>query len=100
MSQKYPKRKQSQKSPLLPILFGVGGLVLVALAAFSLRGGQQAKVPVVEKGASSIQMDKEKVDLGAVKLGQMVEVSFQVSNRGDQPLRITEAPYVEVVEGC
>ncbi len=33
-------------------------------------------------------------------LGQTVEVSFQVSNAGDQPLRFSQAPYIEVLEGC
>jgi hypothetical protein len=45
-------------------------------------------------------VDKEQVDLGNIPLGQTVEVTFNVANVGDQQLRFTEAPYVELVEGC
>ena len=33
-------------------------------------------------------------------LGKTVQVDFKLTNVGDQPLTFTEAPYVEVVEGC
>jgi hypothetical protein len=52
------------------------------------------------KGAPALQVDKEKVDFGNVTLGQTVEVKFEVANVGDQPLRFTKKPYVEVIEGC
>jgi hypothetical protein len=86
----------------MPVLIGLGGLVLLALAVLGLRGGSGGggKVAVEVKGAPSVKVDKEQVDLGRVRLGQTVEVSFKVSNAGDQPLRFTEQPYVEVVEGC
>jgi hypothetical protein len=47
-----------------------------------------------------LKADKEKVDLGQVKLGQNVKVAFVLTNVGDKPLRFTEAPYIEVKEGC
>ena len=51
-------------------------------------------------GAASLKVDKEQVDLGDVQLGQTVKVSFQLTNVGDQPLKLSEKPYVELVEGC
>jgi hypothetical protein len=45
-------------------------------------------------------VDKEKVDLGEVKLGKTVEVSFELTNVGDQTLRFSEQPFIEVKEGC
>jgi hypothetical protein len=45
-------------------------------------------------------VDREQVDLGNVQLGQTAEVSFRVTNVGDQPLRFSEVPYIEVLEGC
>jgi hypothetical protein len=79
----------------------VAGAVLVAMV---LIGGNNNSTPanyVPEvKGEPAVKVDKEKVDLGNVKLGQTASVSFDVSNVGDQPLRFNEAPYVEVVEGC
>ena len=47
-----------------------------------------------------LKVDKDEVDLGNVKLGQTVEVTFNVANVGDKQLRFAEAPYVELVEGC
>ena len=51
-------------------------------------------------GVPVLVADKEKVDLGDIKLGKVVKVDFQLTNAGHQPLRISEAPYVEVLEGC
>jgi hypothetical protein len=45
-------------------------------------------------------VDQEKVDLGIVKLGQTVDVKFKLTNVGDQTLRFSKAPYIEVLEGC
>jgi hypothetical protein len=56
-------------------------------------------VPQVN-GQPARQVDKEKVDFGDVKLGQTVEAKFAVTNVGDQPLRFTAKPYIEVIEGC
>jgi hypothetical protein len=79
------------------------GVILVILAAvFALRrpaAPATAFAPAV-KGAPSIQADKDKVDLGDRKLGSTADVSFTVTNNGDQPLRFTKQPYVEVKEGC
>ena len=92
--------KQNQGNRLVPILFGLGGLALLILAAFALWGGSKPKTAIDGSGAPSLKVDKERVDLGDVKLGQTVEVSFLLSNAGDQPLRFNEPPYIEVKEGC
>lgn len=92
--------KQNQGNRLVPILFGLGGLALLILAAFTLWGGSKPKTAIDGSGAPSLKVDKESVDLGDVRLGQTVEVSFLLSNAGDQPLRFNEPPYIEVKEGC
>lgn len=51
-------------------------------------------------GAAKLKVDKESVDLGDRKVGQPVSVSFEITNVGDQPLRFTQLPYIEVKEGC
>lgn len=93
------KSKRNQYSWLFLL---VGGIVLVGLAFLALRGKSAAQPPAAIEvyGAPSLKVDQEQVDLGEVKLGQLVQVSFRLTNVGDQPLRFSEAPYVELVEGC
>ena len=52
------------------------------------------------KGAPSLAVDQKEVDLGTIKLGETVSYKFTLTNVGDQPLKITEAPYTELIEGC
>jgi MYXO-CTERM domain-containing protein len=93
------RRKQvNRKTPILVI---VGGVLLLGLVAFfALRRQPSAPFQPQVTGAPGIQVDKEKVDLGQVKLGVNTKVSFKVTNVGDQSLRFTEAPYIELKEGC
>jgi hypothetical protein len=79
----------------------LGGVLLLGLTAFLFwRGGAASSVPIEVAGAPSLKADKEKVDLGDVRLGRTVQVSFEIANVGGKPLRFTGEPYVEVVEGC
>ncbi len=80
----------------------MGGIVLVGLAFLALRGKSAAQplATIEVYGAPSLKVDQEQVDLGDVKLGRLVQVSFRLTNVGDQPLHFSEAPYVELVEGC
>lgn len=79
----------------------IGGIALILVAFFILRGMSGSTVAAIEvQGAPSLKVDKEKVDLGDKKLGSTVAVSFVLTNVGDQPLRFTKEPYIEVVEGC
>ncbi len=104
MSQNKPKRhtkkRQQRNKPWLPIIVALTGVVLVGLAFWGLRGKPASNANIEVTGAPSLKADKEKVDLGNVKLGQTVEVSFQLTNVGDKTLRFKEQPFIEVVEGC
>ncbi len=93
------KRRKAQR---IWLLLALGGVFLIGTALFLLRGNQGSKTlaAVTVNGAPSLKADKEQVDLGNVQLGQTVKVSFLVTNVGDQPLRFSDKPYVEVVEGC
>ena len=99
-SKKYAKRKRNQSPKWLPFLVAAGGLLLIILACLCVRSKTGPWSPVEVKGSPSLKVDKNKIDLGDVKLGQTVQVSFQLTNVGDKTLRLAGQPYVEVVEGC
>ncbi len=104
MSTKASKRivpKKKQRIPIWLPLIIVAGVALIAVTLISGGTGQPAAATAPQvTGAPALQVDKEKLDFGDVKLGQTVEAKFEVTNVGDQPLIFTAEPYVEVVEGC
>jgi hypothetical protein len=84
------------------ILVG-GGVVLVVLAAIFVYSSNQPPkpdVPLEVSGAPALQVDKERIDFGNVKVDTPVTATFEIVNVGDQPLRFDQVPKVEVVEGC
>ncbi len=103
MSTKASKKIAPPKKQRMPIwlpLIIIAGVALIGVAVIS---GNRAATPAFTpevSGAPVLRVDKEKVDLGTIPLGQTVEVKFEVTNVGDQPLRFKERPYVEVIEGC
>jgi len=99
-SKKYTKKTKRQKSSWLPILAALGGIILTGLAFFTLRPNPTPKAQIEAQGSPSLKVDRDKIDLGAVKLDKAVEVSFQLTNVGNQALRFSKRPYIEVVEGC
>ena len=93
--------KDSGKRKPWPVIFLLGGGLLLLIGAFFIFSKpSQSKAGVLVTGAPGLKVDQEKVDLGDVKLGRTVEVSFELTNVGDQTLRFTEAPYIDVLEGC
>jgi len=100
-----PSRKVvAQQKPKAPIwLWGLiaAGVAIIAFVIIQAASSNSTPPPApLVTGGPALQVDKEKVDFGDVTLGQTVEVKFEVANVGDQPLRFTKKPYVEVVEGC
>ncbi len=99
--QKLLNRGPARFGALLAIFAGV--LVLGVTSFLLLRSKPSASSPSFTpqvNGAPHLQADRQQIDLGNVKLGQTVQVSFEITNTGDQPLRIAKDPFVEVVEGC
>ena len=98
----YPSRNthlQKKKSKLLWLWVAGSALVLLIAVFFAFQKKPSAYIPEVT-GGPSLKVDKEEVDLGDVKLGSPVKVSFDITNVGDKPLRFMEDPYIEVREGC
>jgi hypothetical protein len=86
-----------------PLLFTLGGLVLIAAALFVVWKSNQPsnpQVPIEVEGAPTLKVDQEKIDFGDVPLNQTVTATFQLANVGDETLRFSGKPYIEVVEGC
>jgi hypothetical protein len=102
MSQHKNKKflRHNRKNQPWPMLLFAGGILLVMGAVFAFNKPPQPKVPIEISGTPSLKVDQEKVDLGDVKLGQTVQVKFKLMNVGDQTLRFSKAPYIEVLEGC
>ena len=100
-----PSRKiVVQKKQRAPIwLWGLiaAGVVIIAFAVIqAISSNSTPPPPPLVTGGPALQVDKQNIDFGTVTLGQTVEAKFEVTNVGDQPLRFTKKPYVEVIEGC
>jgi hypothetical protein len=104
MSTKHSKKAvpKRQRVPIWLPLIIVAGVVLIGAALLSGASSNTAAPSVTPQvtGAPALTVDKDRVDFGNVTLGRTVEVKFEVTNAGDQPLRFNEKLYVEVVEGC
>jgi hypothetical protein len=86
---------------LLPLTLIAGGALLLAVVAWLAWPRPAApQAPIEVNGAPKLKVDRDRVDLGDVPLGQTVSASFTLTNVGDQPLRFGAAPYVETLEGC
>jgi hypothetical protein len=93
--------RQSQgKSSKLPLFLVLGGAVFLIIAAFFAFQKKPTPLTPEVTGQPSLKADKESVDLGEVKLGNTVQVSFELKNAGNQPIQFSKAPYIEVKEGC
>jgi hypothetical protein len=99
-SNRYSRKRKRQNRRWLPILIALGGLLVVGAAFLALRDKPAPAAAVEVAGAPSLKVDQEKIDLGDMKFNQLAEVSFQLTNVGDQTLRFTKDPYIEVAEGC
>jgi hypothetical protein len=86
-----------------PLILVGGGILLIVLAAayiFATNRSPEADATIEVSGAPALKVDKEQIDFGDVKVDTPVSATFEISNVGDQPLRFSKTPIVEVVEGC
>src|SRR5689334_15680366 len=101
---KLKPRNAQAPSPVFTgwVWLGLGGVILLGLIGFAFTQGEKAAPRFTPEaaGRAKLKVDRQKVDLGNVQLGQTVAVAFELTNVGDQPLRFTDQPYIEVVEGC
>ena len=96
-SYKNQKRKQKEKqSKRLVIGLVSGGILLIAAALFLAFGGSSND----DGGTPVISVEQELIDYGDVKLSTEISFEIEVTNEGDGTLRFSEAPYIEVRDGC
>ena len=104
MSTKASKKIESPPSKKIPLWLPLIIIAGVALIVVALIGGgtnqSDSTVKPQVSGGPALQVDQEKIDLGDVPLGETVSVKFELTNVGDQPLRFTKKPYIEVAAGC
>jgi hypothetical protein len=97
-----PKPKRSRLPIWLALAAGLGLLLLGGWSIWNNNNAQtqanQANIQV--KGAPRLKVEQDVIDHGDLKLGNQVRDDVRVTNIGDQPLRFTQAPIVEVKEGC
>jgi hypothetical protein len=84
----------------LPIFLVLGGALILIIAAFFAFQKKPSSFTPEVTGRPNLTADKTSVDLGDEKLGNPVEVSFELKNTGDRPLQFSKAPYIELIEGC
>jgi hypothetical protein len=95
--------KGKSGKPGVSIFLIGGGVILLLLAVLFIYFGNQSpksEVPIEVSGAPALKVNQERIDFGDVKVNTPVTATFEISNAGDKPLRFSEVPKVEVVEGC
>jgi len=104
MSTKVSKKAvppSKQRIPIwlpLIVIAGVALIVVALIGSGNNQSGATSKPQV--RGGPALQVDQEKIDLGDVPLGETVSAKFEIANVGDQPLRFTQKPYIQVAAGC
>lgn len=96
------RRREERHRKVLTALI-VGGLLLITGGVFIAKNviANRPDPSLVEvSGQPSLKVDQELIDYGDVKLNTNLTFALQLTNVGDQPLKISEDPYVEVKEGC
>jgi len=78
------------------------GVLLVASVVFVLvRNANRINPELIEiQGRPAVKVDQELIDFGYQKLQTNLTFDIKVTNIGDQTLRFSETPYVEVLDGC
>jgi hypothetical protein len=97
MSKKSRNKRGQQKKSISPLIWLVGGGVLLIAAALFMAFGDNNDS---SGGIPALAVDQQTIDYGDVKLATNLTFEIKVTNTGDGTLRFKEDPYIEVREGC
>lgn len=100
MSRHKTKKALKKRVSRWPLAAALAGVLLITAALLLAGKGDAADYTAKVKGQPAIEVDQKEVDYGDVKLGSMIKTSVRVTNVGDQPLRFSSRPYVELIDGC
>jgi hypothetical protein len=86
------------------MLLIMGGILLLGALVLILPGlGRRGVVDesrVEVAGQPSLRAEPESIDFGVVPLDTPKSFVFDLTNVGDEPLRLSQEPTIEVLEGC
>jgi hypothetical protein len=94
--------RDKKRKTLSVVIWSILGAALLLLAAFLFYPKQDTVsdlIPEVD-GSPSLEADMEQIDFGDVRFNEFVTASFELTNVGDESLRFTQQPYVELKAGC
>jgi cell division septal protein FtsQ len=94
-------RKKKQKKTIS--LLAVGSIILIVsgtVIGFSAWKNRPNQELITVSGQPSLLVDQELIDYGDVKFDTPKTFMVTLTNVGDEPLKISDTPYVEVWEGC
>ena len=96
------RRQKKNRQRIITILVLGGVLIITTGSALGITAWKNRANPdlVTVIGKPSIEVDQELIDFGDVKFDTPKTFALSLTNVGDEPLVISETPYVEVREGC
>jgi hypothetical protein len=94
-------RQQRQKRQKLIWTISAGVLLVVSAVFILVKNTSRINPELIEiQGRPAVKVDQELIDYGYKKWDTTQAFDIMVTNVGDQTLRFSETPYVEVLEGC
>lgn len=99
-NKKPENEKQTQnKRPIW--LFGLIGVIVLSAGIPLLNDFNKKTYESEYQGGPRISVDQDYFDYGEIPNGKdPIRTNIWVSNVGDRTLNFSEAPYIELVEGC
>ena len=95
------KRQQRKKRKALIWKISAGVLLIAGIVFTLVQNASRTNPELIEvQGRPAVKVDKELIDYGYKTWNTNLTFDLTVTNVGDQTLRFSETPYVEVLEGC